>query len=72
MGMGWWILVAGTLFLVLLAVLPRGRSLMVRHLTTRRCPGCFERFSRKRRSCPVCRTRVDDFGGAPPPPNPMS
>jgi predicted amidophosphoribosyltransferase len=62
----------GTGWLVLVAlVTPTGRAFLVRNVTTRICPVCFERFPRTRRSCPVCRTRVDDFGGAPPPPNPL-
>jgi hypothetical protein len=70
-GTGWLVLVALAVGLAVALVTPTGRAFLVRNVTTRICPVCFERFPRTRRSCPVCRTRVDDFGGAPPPPNPL-
>jgi hypothetical protein len=38
---------------------------------TMRCRACGERYRRRLPYCPVCKHDPDNFGGAPPPPNPL-
>jgi uncharacterized OB-fold protein len=40
-------------------------------LRTMRCRACGERYARRLPYCPVCKHDPDNFGGAPPPPNPL-
>jgi uncharacterized OB-fold protein len=40
-------------------------------LRTMRCRACGERYARRLPYCPVCKHDPDNFGGVPPPPNPL-
>jgi hypothetical protein len=67
-----WVVLGLVVLVGIAAFTPQGRAFVVRNVTTKMCPVCFERFPRRNSSCPVCHTSVSDFGGAPPPPNPLS